>query len=107
MVVPVFKQYRPMLWKDGTCLIGVSVFDEIETRGLLKFFRDAAGLIVDRCVTRATGGLVRFAHFEVVVFDDALLPKISEDYVTAFAQWGPNIPFSKGLGNLWRLRWLQ
>ena len=107
LVVPVFEQYRPMVWRHGTCIIGVSIYDVANARGLYKTFRDAAKLIINQCVSRATGGLVRYAQFEVVIFDDAFLPKLDGDYVRAFARWGPNIPFSKGLATLWRLAWLQ
>ena len=103
-VAPVFEQRYPRIWSHKNCIIGASVYDERQAKGLYPAFRFAAGLILDKCVARATGGLLRFAHFEVVMFDGALLPRDSpfplSDFTTNFA----NIPFSKGLTRLWSAR---
>ena len=85
-------------------MIGLSVLDEAAARGLQRTFRDAAGRILDGCVMRAVGGMVRFAHFEVVVFDQTLLPQALGDPVLAFASNPFNIPFSVGLDKLWHER---
>ncbi|MCJ1289060.1 hypothetical protein MMC34_000592 [Xylographa carneopallida] len=102
MIGPVltrnFYQERPLVWRSDDCLIGVSVMDAPRAKGLYPLFREAAQLILDRCVVRARGGLVRFAHFEVVLFDARTLPGYGQrDFIRDFAVQEDNIPFSTGL----------
>ena len=101
LVDAVYEAHRPVVWKHGNCVIGLSLFDALAARGLQRTFREAAGTIFDECVTRAIGGMVRFAHFEVVVFQETLLPRGLEEPVTAFAHDPLNIPFSTGVERLW------
>ena len=103
-IARIFDYDHPLLWKYNRCLIGVSLYDTTRTRGLYPAFRNAAGAIVDGCVARSTGGLVRFAHFEVVVFEDSLLPRQTPDYVFDFLNDPGNLPLSAGLERLWRER---
>ena len=100
----IYGQSSPLIWRHGNCVIGVTVFDEMVARGLQRTFRAAAGTIVDNCVTRAVGGMVRFAHFEVIVFDETLLPREFGDPLLAFAHKLSNIPLSAGLKRLWSER---
>ena len=93
-----------MVWSHGSCVIGVSLFDELETRGLYGTFRDAAGLTVNNCATRAVGGMLRFAHFEVVVFDASVLLPVMQLNAHNFLKNITNLPFSAGLERLWRHR---
>ena len=101
LIDTIYEQHYPLIWMHGNCVIGVSVFDEAAARGLQRTFRDAAGTIVGDCVSRAIGGMVRFAHFEVVVFQETLLPRGLGNPIFAFAYNPFNIPFSAGLERLW------
>ncbi|MCJ1421542.1 hypothetical protein MMC32_007906 [Xylographa parallela] len=96
-----FHQNDPMIWKDNDCLIGVSLLDVPTAKGLYPLFKEAAQLIFDNCVIRSRGGMVRFAHFEVVLFDAKLLPGYVQgapaDYIHTFSSDEDNIPFSMGL----------
>ncbi|MCJ1318454.1 hypothetical protein MMC15_003782 [Xylographa vitiligo] len=100
-----FVQCRPLIWKrDGRCVIGVSIYDKPTVKGLYPPFREAASLIIDQCAARGVGGLIRFSHFEVVVFDERLLPTLVPDYIFDFSRRSENIPFSRGLRRLWEQR---
>ncbi|MCJ1437450.1 hypothetical protein MMC27_006837 [Xylographa pallens] len=96
-----FYQSEPMIWKDNDCLIGVSLTDVSSAKGLYPQFREAAQLILDTCVIRGRGGMVRFGHFEVVLFDAKLLPGYEQqaagNYIRDFSSKEDNIPFSTGL----------
>ncbi|MCJ1284864.1 hypothetical protein MMC26_004201 [Xylographa opegraphella] len=96
-----FYQTMPLIWRSNDCLIGVSVSDVRRAKGLYPLFKEAAQLILDTCVTRARGGLVRFGHFEVILFDAKLLPGYEEqatrNFIYDFAMQEANIPFSTGL----------
>ncbi|MCJ1471665.1 hypothetical protein MMC13_000305 [Lambiella insularis] len=100
----MFTSSRPLIWRHGDCLIGVSTYRVDQVEGLYPLFRQAAGLIVDRCVARQNGGLVRFAPFEVVVFDARLLPGYErqdvDDFLFDFSSRSENMPFSRGLQRL-------
>ena len=100
-VMRAFERSNPLAWKYNNCVIGVGVRHTARTMGLYPPLKDCASMIVNRCVTRAQGGIVRFGYFEVVVFDDTLLPRTVPDYIFHFVSDPRNIPWSRGLERLW------
>ena len=103
-VMRAFERSNMLAWKHNNCVIGVSVRHTARTMGLYPPFRDCASLIINRCVSRADGGMVRFGYFEVVVFDDTVLPRTVPDYIYDWVSDPRNIPWSRGLERLWRER---
>ncbi|MCJ1414474.1 hypothetical protein MMC32_000800 [Xylographa parallela] len=100
-----FHRREPKIWKRrGACVIGLSLYDKPSAKGLYPQFQEAAGLIVNKCAARGIGGLIRFSHFEVVVFDEGVLPRPVPDYIFDFSRYSSNIPFSRGLLRLWERR---
>ena len=107
LVRPEFRLGSPLVWSHGSCSIGVSVRNSYASRGLYSTFAAAARLILGRCVGRGHGGMVRFGFFEVVIFDNRLLPRTGPDCLPNFISNIENLPFSNGLARLWRARTLQ
>ncbi|MCJ1432448.1 hypothetical protein MMC27_001804 [Xylographa pallens] len=100
-----FKRREPKIWKTGgACVIGLSLYDKPSAKGLYPHFQEAASLIVNTCAARGIGGLIRFSHFEVVVFDEGMLPRPVPNHIFDFSQYSSNIPFSRGLRRLWERR---
>lgn len=97
-----FYRASPKVWTHSDCVIGVSLLDVPTAKGLYPPLKQAASLITDHCVVRGLGGLVRFAHFEVVVFDARLLPGYERPggSIFEFSSQMENIPFSTGLKRL-------
>ncbi|MCJ1377666.1 hypothetical protein MMC17_000762 [Xylographa soralifera] len=101
VVTRTFNRGEPKIWRlDPGCIIGVSLYDETSAKGLAPLFKEAASLIIGNCVGRSIGGLLRFSHFEVIVFDEGLLPRPVPDYIFDFSRQSENIPFSQGLYRL-------
>ena len=100
-VMRAFERSNPLAWKHNNCVIGVSLRHVGRIMGLYPPLRECASLIVNRCVTRAQGGMVRFGFFEVVVFDDTLLPQAGTDTIFQFTSNPNHIPWSRGLTQLW------
>ena len=96
-----FYRTQPLVWRNKDCLIGVTVSDVGRAKGFYPLFREAAQMIQDTCVTRARGGLIRFRHFEVIIFDARLLPgyeqQDTQDFIFNFASQRDNVPFSRGV----------
>ncbi|MCJ1292581.1 hypothetical protein MMC34_004132 [Xylographa carneopallida] len=100
-----FYRREPKIWKAaGECVIGATLYDRAGVKGLYPLFQQAASLIIQKCAARSIGGLIRFSHFEVVVFDQGLLPRRVPDYIYDFSRQSVNIPFSRGLERLWQQR---
>ncbi|MCJ1379481.1 hypothetical protein MMC17_002582 [Xylographa soralifera] len=103
-----FDKDKPLIWRSNDCLIGVSLMDVPRAKGLYPLFREAAQLIFDKCVMRSRGGMIRFGHFEVVLFDAKLLPgyeqQATPEFIRNFALEEDNIPFSKGLIRIDQIR---
>ena len=105
MLTLEFHRNMPKVWKGANnCVIGVSLYDRPMVKGLYPHFRDAASLIIDKCAARGIGGLVRFSHFEVIVFDEAVLPGQDSQPILEFSRQRANIPFSEGLRRWWDQR---
>ncbi|MCJ1398512.1 hypothetical protein MMC11_001712 [Xylographa trunciseda] len=97
-----FERRDPMIWKgNNRCIIGVSLYEARLVKGLYPQFKEAASLIIEKCSGRGRGGVIRFAHFEVVVFDERVLPRHVPDYFNEFFRQSANIPLSRGLNRLW------
>ena len=102
LVLPEFHLENPMVWSYGFCSVGVSIRKTYVTKGLYPTFWTAAHLILEKCVAKAHGGMVRFGYFEVVIFDSRLLPQTGPNYITNFFSNVENLPLSNGLRRLWR-----